>query len=77
MDREIKVTKCGDKSGCLFSDRVSIEFCPSELETLGVIFEQRALNATRYNEQGNERAASDLFTKAYKMWGKEREEKDK
>ena len=47
MDREIKVTKCGEQKGCLFDDRVSIEFSPSELEALKNIFEQRAVNATR------------------------------
>ena len=75
--REIKVTKCGEQQGCLFDDRVSIEFSPSELETLKQIFEQRAVNATRYNEQGDERDMCELYTKAYEMWENARKEAKK
>ena len=77
MDREIKVTKCGEQNGCLFSDRVSIEFSPSELETLERIFEQRAINAIRYNEQGDERDMRELFGEGFRMWEKARKEKNK
>lgn len=77
MDREIKVTKCGEQKGCLFDDRVSIEFSPSELEALKNIFEQRAVNATRYNEQGEERDMCEVYTEAYEMWEKARKEQDK
>lgn len=74
-EREIKVTKCGEQKGCLFDDWVSIEFSPSELETLKYIFEKRAVNATRYDTQTEERDMCELYTKAYEMWEKARKEK--
>ena len=77
MDIETKVTECGEWNGSLFNDRVSIEFSPSELETLKQIFEQRALNAIHYNEQGAERDMCELFGKAYEIWQKARKEKNK
>jgi len=77
MGREIKVTKCGEQQGCSLDDRVSIEFSPSELETLKYIFEDRAIDTTRYNDQGNEREMHDLFSTARRMWEKVRREKDK
>ena len=76
-EREIKVTKCGEQQGCLFDDCVSIEFTPSELEALKYIFEQRAINATRYDKQGDERDMCELYTRARKMWEKARKEEEK
>ena len=77
MDREIKVTKCGEIQNSLFNDRVSIEFTPFELETLKKVFKERAMNANHYDEQGNERDKCGVFTKAYEVWEKARKEKNK
>ena len=77
MDREIKVTKCGEQQGCEFDDRVSIEFEPAELTDLSFIFKSRAEIEGNYNQQGCERERCELFTTAREMWEKERREKDK
>lgn len=77
MDREIKVTKCDEQQGCEYDDRVSIEFEPSELTDLMLIFKTRAENEGNYNQQGKERERCDLFTAARDIWEKERREKNK
>ena len=77
MDREIKVTKCGERQGCEFDDRISIEFEPSELTDLLLTFKRRAEREGNYNQQGRERERCELFTTAREMWEKARWEKDK
>ena len=73
--RKIEVVKLGEKEGCIFNDRVSIELSPSEIERLKVIFTFRALKAGTYVVQTAEREMHDIFDEAYGMWRKERNEK--
>ena len=75
-EREIKVTKCGEQRGCLFDDRVSIAFSPSELTDLKYIFRKRAEATTDYAEQIDEHERCELFTEASRMWEKARKEKE-
>ena len=77
MDREIKVTRCGDQEACELNDRISIEFSPLELLTFASLFEQRALAAETYSNQTAERTMHRGFLSARKMWVLAREEKDK
>ena len=76
MDREIKVTKCGDMVASELNDRISIEFSPFEITNLKWIFNTRALSAKEYQEQGSERKMHNLFVTARGMWEKAREKKD-
>lgn len=76
MDREIKVTKCGNILACQFNDRVSIEFFPTELINLKTLFEARALASKDYDDQGAERELRDAFATARRMWKKARQNKN-
>ena len=73
--RKIEVVKLGEKEGCFFNDRISIELSPSEIERLKGIFTFRALKAGTYVVQTAEREMHDVFGEAYKMWIEERKEK--
>ena len=77
MDRKIKVIKCGELFNCESGDRISIEFSASEVSILKEVFEERAMNATDYLKQGDEREMRELFITALLIWEKERREKDK
>ena len=77
MDREIKVTKCGEWADCEYNDRISIEFSPSEILRFAELFEQRALDAEKYSDQTRERGMHEGFLSAREMWEKARKEKDK
>ncbi len=77
MDREIKVTKCGELLSCESEDRISIEFSPIDLLNLKEIFQIRALDATDYNKQADERGMRELFMRGRVMWENMRKGKDK
>lgn len=77
MNREIKVTKCGEMETCEINDRISIELSPFEVTNLRWIFDARALAAKEYHEQGRERKMHDIFATARELWENVRGEKDK
>ena len=77
MDREIKVTKCGKIEACELNDRISIEFSPFEVTNLKWMFNERAMAAKEYQEQGSERKMHDVFATSREIWEKARGEKDK
>lgn len=76
MEREIKVTKCGDIVASEINDWISIEFSPFEISNLKWIFHARALAAKEYQEQGSERERHDVFVTAREVWEKKQGEKD-
>ena len=66
--RVIKVTRCGDQAGCVFEDRISIEFSPSELSSLEIHFLDQALAAGMYDTQTEMREMRDAFKNAAAIW---------
>ena len=78
MDREIKVTKCGELQGCELNDRISIELSPYDITKLSYAFRPNALEFKNgYLEQEDVRELYLVFTTAREIWEKERREKDK
>jgi hypothetical protein len=75
MDREIKVTKCGEQEVCGVNDRISIEFTPFEVIALTRTFRLRTL-AAKIQDQDNEREMHDVFLAAREMWGKRRKKRN-
>ena len=75
MDREIKVTKCGEQKVCGVNDRISIEFNPFEVLNITRIFGKHALASTNPRDQHNELALHDVFCMAREMWTKMRKER--
>ena len=72
--RVIQVTRCGDQAGCIFEDRISIEFSPSELSSLEIHFLDQALAVDMYNTQTEMREMRDAFENASAIWKEFREE---
>ena len=69
MDREIKVTKCGEQVDSDLNDRVSIEFTPLELSALKYIFSLRC-DETREDpsQRGDGCKMHGVFADARKVW---------
>lgn len=68
-ERVITLAHCGDFVGCMFNDRISITFSPSEVTTLEIIFKKLALEAEDYGKQTEMREMRSAFGQAYHMWG--------
>ena len=80
MNVGIRITKpayCGDPDGCVFNDRVSIEFSPVELSMLRIHFTEQALEAKEYRTQTEMRGMREAFSDAYKVWEEGRTLRDK
>jgi hypothetical protein len=73
-ERVIKVTRCGDQTGCIVEDRISIEFSPSALSSLEIHFLAQALAADMYETQTEMREMYDAFKKASEIWKEFRKE---
>jgi len=67
----------GERQGCLFGDTIYLPISPSLLSDLAQIFEEKALEACNYMNQGSFRAFKDYFQDAYNYWRKMREEYDR
>lgn len=72
--RKIEVVKLGEMLARLLNDRISIEFSPYELSTLGKIFELRAVRAETYGDQTQERCLYEIFEEAFELWEEKRKE---
>ena len=68
MERQIKITRIGEKLSCKSYDRISIEFSPDDLERIERIFKDRATNEKDYFRQGQEREMKELFREALSLW---------
>ena len=75
MDREIKVTKCGEQEVCGVNDRISIEFTPFEVIALTRTFGIQALASTDHRDQCKELVLHDAFFTAREMWIKMRKKR--
>ena len=67
-ERIINIAHCGDKVGCSFKDRVSVDFSPNEVSTLQILFKELAMDAKDYGTQTAMRKMHEAFSTAYGMW---------
>ena len=67
LKRSTDIVHDGDTISCLFNDKV-IDFSPSDLFTLRMLFKGLAMDATDYGTQTVMRDMYEAFSIAYKLW---------
>ena len=73
LKRSTDIVHCDDTISCLFNDKV-IDFSPSDLFTLQILFKELAMDATEYGTQTAMREMYEAFSAAYNLWEDKRRE---
>ena len=75
MDREIKVTRCGEQEASDLNDRISIEFAPYEVSILNHILSTNIEETRGSPLQDNKCQLYDALVAAHATWQEARYQK--